>query len=156
MKAASSANPTPTLTAVDHERLHTIVHGRVNLRAEAMRLAELLGHARIVEPQQIPSNVVTMNSRVSFEDDASKKTYDLSLVYPWDADIGASKLSVLTPVGCALLGAVEGQSVRLNGRDGRAKRLIVKQIHYQPEANGVDLGDEPKFTANAPRSLDAG
>lgn len=125
----------PTITSVDLERLHDIAHRGTN-GTEA--LAGVLAAARIVEPQNLPADVVTMHSRVTFLDEDNLRQYDVTLVYPGEADFAAHKLSVLTPVGSALLGWRPGQSVRFAARNGEPKRLTVMRVEYQPEANGVD------------------
>lgn len=135
MNQAVLAGERPTITSVDLERLHGIAHRGTN---GTETLADVLRAARVVEPQQLPADVVTMNSRVTFLDEDSRREYDVTLVYPAEANFEAKKLSVLTPVGSALLGWRPGQSVRFASRNGEPKRLTVIGVEYQPEAHGID------------------
>lgn len=135
MTTTTPAGATPTITSIDLERLHDIAQRGVP-GAEA--LADVLRAARVVEPQQVPADVVTMRSRVAFVDEDTQRAYDVTLVYPAEADFAAHRLSVLTPVGSALLGAQQGQSVRFAARNGQHRRLTVRSVSYQPEANGLD------------------
>jgi regulator of nucleoside diphosphate kinase len=69
-------------------------------------------------------------------DESNGKHHTLTLVYPKDADADAGKISVLAPVGSALLGLRAGQSIDWPGHGGKPHRLKVTAIHYQPEAAG--------------------
>jgi len=77
-----------------------------------------------------------MNSSADCVDEASNKHYTLTLVYPKDADADAGRISVLAPVGSALLGLRVGQTIDWPGQGGRTLRLKVTAIHYQPESAG--------------------
>ena len=83
----------------------------------------------------MPADVVTMNSIASIED-VSGETREISLVYPREADGAANRISVLAPVGSAMLGLRVGQSIAWKVPGGRALRLRVAGISYQPEASG--------------------
>ena len=84
----------------------------------------------------MPADVVTMNSTVDCIDDISGDTHPVTLVYPRDADAAAGRVSVLAPVGSALLGLSVGQQIDWQAPGGRALRLRVVAIRYQPEAAG--------------------
>ena len=71
---------------------------------------------------------VRMGSEVAFRDDTTGKVQAVSLVYPGEADIGRGRISVLTPVGAALLGLSKGQSIDWSTRTGTAKRLTVLDV----------------------------
>ena len=89
MTTTTQLGEAPTITSVDLERLHDIaqrgVHG-----AEA--LVGVLRTARIVEPKHLPADVVTMHSRVTFVDEDTRRQYDVTLVYPAEADFAAHKI----------------------------------------------------------------
>ena len=107
------------------------------LLAEVTRGGEVesrhFGHAVVVEPTKIPPDVVTMNSRVRFED------LDTG-VYPKDADVNEGRVSVLAPVGSALLGLSVGQSIQWPLPGEKNRHLRVVSVTYQPEAAGdLDL-----------------
>ncbi len=98
-------------------------------------LAEELLKAEIVDPQKIPRDVVTMNSLVKFRDLSSQEIYMYSIVYPTDADFDNGKISVLAPIGMALLGYRVGDVVEWPVPAGM-RRLKVEEVLYQPEAAG--------------------
>ena len=112
------------------ERLLEISKRTANVEA----LSDELGRAIIVEPHVVRPDIVTMNSTVRFRDDATEEETELSLVYPQDADIGAGKVSVLAPVGSALLGLSVGQSIEWPMPSGQTRRLRLEAVLYQPEA----------------------
>ncbi|MEO8837838.1 MAG: nucleoside diphosphate kinase regulator [Herbaspirillum sp.] len=98
-------------------------------------LQQEIDRATIVGPKEVPPEVITMNSSVKFIDDASGTEYRLSLVYPGQTDV-PNAVSVLAPVGSALLGLSVGQSISWQGPGGRELRLRVLEVTYQPEASG--------------------
>ncbi len=97
--------------------------------------AELV-RAVVVSRDQIPADVVTMNSRVVFENETTGERRQIELVYPADADIDAGKISILVPVGTALLGMRVGQSIDWELPSGEKHRYRVVAVPYQPEATG--------------------
>ena len=97
-------------------------------------LREEIGRATLVEPEAMPAQVVTMNSRVRFADENNGATHELTLVYPEAAAPGT--VSVTAPVGSALLGLSAGQSIVWQVPDGRQLRLRVLEVLRQPEAEG--------------------
>ena len=95
-------------------------------------LAEELELAIVVPSDRIPKNVVTMNSRLIYADESTGQTREVELVYPSEADPVAGRISVLAPVGCALLGLSAGQSIDWNLPSGQVHRLRVERILSQP------------------------
>lgn len=95
-----------------------------------------LNRALVVDAHEIPADVITMNSlvQVRFEDDPDELE-EYMLVYPKDASALDHKISVMAPVGTALLGYREGDEVEWEVPDGKVK-LTVEKILYQPEAAG--------------------
>ena len=86
----------------------------------------------IVADQAVPFNVVRMRSLVRYRtNDGSERT--VQLVYPNDADITDSRISILTPVGAALLGSRERRSISYQTHDGRRQALTVLQVSNVPE-----------------------
>lgn len=128
------------VTHRDMERLTRTVEmyrfGRSGEACDALE-AELL-RAHIVQADEIPTDVVTMNSRVRFRDVDTGEAHEVTLVYPQEADIELGKVSVLAPVGTALLGLSVGQSIEWTLPAGR-HRIQVLAVIDQPEAAG-DLG----------------
>ena len=106
------------------------------LRAPAANLIDMLGTARMVRAEDISPHVVTMNSQVVIEEVQSGDLRDFTLVYPVDADPVRRKLSVLSPVGIAVLGLAAGDETDLSTPYGETLRIRIARILYQPEAEG--------------------
>ncbi len=118
----------PIVSTFDSIRLEPLLSGSY-IDAPALRLRALLSRARRVAPPQVPPDVVTMNSRVRVRYPGEQEAETFELAFP-DSDAGG--LSVLSPLGAALLSAREGESVQCAG--GRvSRRVTVERIEYQPE-----------------------
>lgn len=98
-------------------------------------LAKELRRGEVVAPEEIPPNVITMNSKVRLRDLDSGEEAVYSLVYPPDADIRQNRISILAPIGTALIGYAVGDVIEWKVPGGVA-RLKVEEILYQPEAAG--------------------
>jgi regulator of nucleoside diphosphate kinase len=98
-------------------------------------LASELYRAEVVDSRDVPADVVTMNSDVVYEDCATGVQRRVKVVYPQDADAGRGHVSVLAPIGSALLGLRTGQTIEWPVPNG-TKRIRVLEIRYQPEASG--------------------
>lgn len=124
---AKEGAPIP-MTEQDVRRLSAVaaVHASAD-PSGAARLDDILGHVKVMAASEIPRSSVTMNSRVTLQD--TDRDREVSLVYPWDA--GTDRLSILSRLGAALLGAQAGSVVRSGGRT-----LRIEAIPYQPEAAG--------------------
>ena len=107
---------------------------RLGHLADDPTLAPELDRADIVPFHAVPPNVVTMNSRVVFKDETTGELRIVTIVYPQDADPLEGKISVVAPVGSALLGLSVGQSIEWCFPDGRPRTLRVVELLYQPEA----------------------
>ena len=94
-----------------------------------------INRAEVVSPKDIPSDVVTMNSTVCIEDLDTKEEEISTLVFPENADLSQGKISILAPIGTAMLGYEVGDSFEWDVPAGK-RRLRVKKILYQPEASG--------------------
>ena len=99
------------------------------------RLQVEINRAEVVLPQEIPGNVITMNSTAILEDLDSGEEETYTLVFPEDADLGQGKVSVLAPIGTAMLGYEVGDTFEWDVPAGKRK-LRVKKIIFQPEASG--------------------
>lgn len=108
------------------------------LRAHAPLRREL-ERAIVVSSAAVPPDVATMNSRIRYTDEKDGARRAVSLVYPSQADAAKGKVSVLAPVGTALLGLSEGQSIEWDFPDGARRRLKLEQVLFQPER----LGNSP-------------
>ena len=100
-----------------------------------IKLEEELEWAQIVAPQEILGDVVTMNSQARVKDLDSNEEMVFTLVFPAEADYERGRLSVLAPIGTALLGYRAGDTVEWEVPGG-VRRLKIEQVLYQPEAAG--------------------
>lgn len=127
------------ISAVDYARLEPIIRDAVASRSNARQLLcalkSKIDQARILEPCDMPGDVVTMNSLVRVRDLETEEVEAYTLVYPTFADITKNFLSILTPVGIALLGHRQGDTVDGVALLGPA-RLRVEQVEFQPESAG--------------------
>jgi regulator of nucleoside diphosphate kinase len=125
------------ITQQDSDRLRALIEALDDLggRRDLAALIGELDRATIVAPGDIPPNVVTMNSTVVLRDVERSSDRTVSLVFPADADIDAGAISVLAPVGTAILGFKEGDVIDWPVPSG-LRRFRVKKVLYQPEAAG--------------------
>jgi regulator of nucleoside diphosphate kinase len=143
------------VTTWDHFRLSAVVDA-FRLRGwEPIIdfLGDELDRAEIIEPAAIPRDVVTMHSCVRFIDHDTGEVRTVTLVYPGEEDSRQGKISVVTPVGSALLGLRTGSTMPWRTLDGRTKRLSVLEVRHQPEAHGFDgAGESGGRPSGAPSS----
>lgn len=125
------------ITQQDSDRLRALIDALDDLvgRRDLAALIGELDRATIVAPEDIPPNVVTMNSTVVLRDVERSSDRTVSLVFPADADIDAGAISVLAPVGTAILGFKEGDIIDWPVPSG-LRRFRVEKVLYQPEAAG--------------------
>lgn len=127
------------ITELDKERLQKVINEakEYNLgdKTYLRNLEKELNRAQIVASQKVPHDVITMNSRVMLKDLDTEEEIIYTLVYPPDADLMEDKISVLAPVGTAMLGFREGEVITWEVPAG-VVRLKVAKILYQPEAAG--------------------
>lgn len=127
------------VTDFDLDRLRKLLDGTrlwsSRDREHLERLDEELGRAHVVSPADIPPDVVTMNTRLRLRDLDSGREMVFTLVFPSDADVEQGKVSVLAPLGTAVLGYRRGDAFEWP-MPGRVRRLHVEEILYQPEAAG--------------------
>jgi regulator of nucleoside diphosphate kinase len=121
------------ITETDLDRLEEIIQ---NQSPASQVLENELANAIVVPSTDIPPDVVTMNSRVVFEDVQSGARNTVTLVYPSRADASDGYISVLAPVGVALLGLRVGQTIDWAMPAGRVRQLRIVEVLYQPEASG--------------------
>jgi regulator of nucleoside diphosphate kinase len=125
------------LTEKDYERLHSLVQvQRQNgVAASVDGLCKELKRAKVVASEEVPANVVTMNSVVRLKDMKTGNAMEITVVYPKDADLSTRKVSVLAPVATAILGCKIGDEVEWPAPQGMLS-YKVESILYQPEASG--------------------
>ena len=133
---ATTGRPPLVLSRLDCDRLDALLEQPANAGPQFDALREELARAEVREPQDMPPDAITMNSIARFRDEATGEERELTLVYPRDADGSPEKVSILAPVGSALLGMRAGQAIEWPLPGGRSTRLQVLGIRYQPEAAG--------------------
>jgi regulator of nucleoside diphosphate kinase len=128
INASGEIKPHITLTARDYESLSMLARAaETRMRDVAVVLVEELERAHVLAEVR-SENSVCMGSEVEFRDDTTGKIQTLTLVYPGDADIAHGRISVLTPVGAALIGLSAGDSITWETRTGEVRRLTVLKI----------------------------
>jgi regulator of nucleoside diphosphate kinase len=127
------------ITEFDLERLKKLLfEARYNEYRKSEYLDKLqmeIDRANVVSPRDIPNDVITMNSTVSLVDLETGEEEVYTLVFPEDADLGEGKISVLAPIGTAMLGYKVGDVFEWEVPAGK-RNLRVEKIIYQPEASG--------------------
>lgn len=127
------------ITAYDLDRLVKLLaearYSEYRGSAYLTSLEDELSKAQVVDPKEIPPDVITMNSQVLLEDTTSGEEMVYTLVFPEESDIVHDKISILAPIGTAMLGYRVGDVFEWKVPDG-VQTLRVKKILYQPEAGG--------------------
>ena len=133
--------PRIVITQDDDVRLRRMLEVHRGARDAALvdQLELELADAEVVGARTIAPDVVTMNSTVTYEDAENGRRAQIKLVYPPDARLGERRVSVLAPIGAALLGLSVGQSIEWPLPGGRRTRIRVVAVSDQPEAAGEQL-----------------
>lgn len=124
--------PEITITTMDYDRLCNLAESASrNAPDVSAFLLEELGRAIITPPSDKP--IVRMGSRVDFRDEENETVQSVRLVYPDQSDSRQGHISILTPVGTALIGLSPGQSIQWRDRRGSLKKLTVLAVQDAPE-----------------------
>lgn len=125
------------VTTQDRKRLQLVEHMATDEkdRGDLMDLADEIRRATVVDPSEVPPDVITMNSKVRLVDLDDDKTYEYTLVYPQEANYSEGKISIVAPIGAAMLGYRVGDLIEWEVPSG-LRRLRVEALLYQPEAAG--------------------
>lgn len=130
MTTASGLPPSITVSSHDLARLEALLDSpAASALPAAAALSDELTRATVKAPGEMPEGVVKMHSRVECEDATSSEKHILTLVYPREANVDEHKVSVLAPVGTALLGLSIGQSIDWDAPGGRKLKLRVTAVH---------------------------
>ena len=120
--------PNIVVSTADYERLTDLATASLERLPEvAEELLNEMERAKIVKDGSVPDDVVRMGSTVTFRSHDGRERTE-TLVYPVDEDSDAHKISVMTPVGAALIGLAVGQSISWTARDGRKHELTVVKV----------------------------
>lgn len=127
------------ITQQDHQRLTLMLDealaGKHRDAAFLKELARELAIAEVVDPKSVPADVVTMNSRVVVKDLETGETSEYTLVFPEQADVAQGRLSVVSPIGTAILGYSKGDTITWQ-TPGGPRKIQIADLPYQPEAAG--------------------
>lgn len=136
------------ITETDARRLRGLLAGRAKSIHDQEHLQELkeeLERAQVLDPDEVPAEVVTVNSRVQVRDLTNQQLQEFTLVFPAEADVARRRISVLAPLGTALLGYREGDEVEWDMPGGR-RRLRIERVTPAAEA-------EPNGASRQPESV---
>lgn len=134
MTTKSRRKPAITISRSEHERLLALATALAERNAELSEtMFTELERARVVADGSVGDGIVRIGSQVTYQPDADASR-TVTLVYPGDADIDQGKISVVTPVGIALIGLSAGQSISWTARDGRNHELTVVEVRQPAEA----------------------
>lgn len=129
--------PNIVISKIDLERLEKLVD---NLTLEQCpnldELIDELNRAQVLEPNDMPGNVVTMNSSVRFKVLSTQKEFSMHLVYPKDMQGSSNTISILAPIGSALIGLQEGDKISWPKPGGGNIDVEIIKVDYQPESAG--------------------
>lgn len=126
------SHPAIFIPPLDYDRLFAMAESHARREPDvADFLLRELERASTKAPDD--KRIVRMQSHVRFRDNSTERVRDVQLVYPGEADAAKSRISVLTPVGTALIGLTEGQSIRWKDRAGKHKSLTVLNVQDATE-----------------------
>ncbi|WP_014706390.1 nucleoside diphosphate kinase regulator [Methylophaga nitratireducenticrescens] len=132
-----NSQPDIIISELDYSRIENLLQATSGIPANVkMALLTELERADLVAPEQMPANVVTMNSQVKFSVVSTGVTFTLKLVYPKDMDSSGNTISILAPVGSAMLGLKEGEEINWPDGQGGMLQVRIETIEYQPERAG--------------------
>jgi regulator of nucleoside diphosphate kinase len=131
--------PSIFITTKDAEKLRKLIreayHSEYRGSDYLKELAEEMEKASVVNPNQIPADVITLSSTARLVDQETNEEMVYMLVFPEDADISQGKISILAPIGTAMLGYKTGDVFEWDTPGGK-RTILVKEILYQPESAG--------------------
>lgn len=130
--------PPITVSTLDLERLYSLLDKLpADNFASAVALENELVRATVMEPDEIPPDVVTMRSMVRFVISPSGKEFELVLCYPDEIDDNPNKVSILAPIGAAILGLSVGQEIEWPAPGGGQVSVRIVAVTWQPERVGM-------------------
>ena len=140
MEGIMTKKSTIYITEVDLARLRKLIEAARDSGVDSNmpymnKLEDELDRANIVDPKEIPMDAITMRSKVRLKDLESRKEMIYSPVFPNEADVDEGRISVLAPVGTAMIGYRVGDIIEWEVPSG-LRRLKVEEVLYQPEASG--------------------
>jgi regulator of nucleoside diphosphate kinase len=144
--------PTIIVSEAEHDHLTSLAEkGSRSAPDAASMLNAEMQWAIVVPSDKIPDRVVRMGSKVEFKFDSGQPR-EVTLVYPAKANIAEGRISVLTPIGAALIGLAEGQSITWKAVDGRLHKLMVLRVASPASTREGTLEREANVVNFLPRS----
>ncbi|MFH4731840.1 nucleoside diphosphate kinase regulator [Vibrio diabolicus] len=131
-----SENNSIYISSLDMNRITALLDKMPNIAVELVELEAELDRATVLEPEQMPDNVVTMNSTVEFKFAGEDRTMTKTLVYPSELK-SSDDISIFAPVGSALIGLSVGQKLEWPMPNNQVKTIEIVDITYQPERCGA-------------------
>ncbi|HEC73439.1 MAG TPA: nucleoside diphosphate kinase regulator [Methylophaga aminisulfidivorans] len=129
--------PDIIISSLDLERLEALLGSFSAFNTlSKFNLEEELERATVVDSRHVPENVVSMNSTVQLSLSSSEAPFYVTLVYPKDVREDGSTLSILSPIGTALLGMKQGDEIYWPNPGGKNIKVRIENILYQPERSG--------------------
>lgn len=127
--AASTQRPDVVINMATLQRIEALAESALKMNPElAEKLLDELVHAEVVAPDRVPAGIVGIGNAVTYRDEASGQEKTVTLVFPEDADISQRRISVMTPLGVALLGLAEGAVFYWDTRDGSRRPLSIVRV----------------------------
>jgi len=131
------SKPRIVVSDIDFKRLTDLALGAIDRFPEVAQELEIeMGRAEVVQAAALPANIVRMDSIVEFRTNSAQQRR-VKLVFPGEADISQDKISVLTPIGVALIGLAAGQSITWTARDGKQHTLTVTAVEQPDDTPSV-------------------
>jgi regulator of nucleoside diphosphate kinase len=141
-RTSAELKPNILVSEIDHERLTSLAVAAEGRSPEVAHVLQSeMQRARVVPAKALPAHVVQMGSTVEFKADTGTQRR-VTLVFPGEADLAAGRISILTPIGAALIGLSPGQSIPWTARDGREHRLTVLSVAPPAASAGAVVESE--------------
>ena len=131
-----ASKPNIMISEQDLHRLETTLEYQTVLTPTMKHLEDELARAEVVEPQNVPTDVVSMNAKVLITIAPATESTEITLVYPHDFKGEKGQVNIIAPIGAAILGLSEGQDIEWPQPDGHMMKVKIEKVLYQPEREG--------------------
>lgn len=145
-RAPDPRRPDITVTKRDFSTIEHLLSSHAtdwSWRAVEFLVRELM-RATVVDEKAIPADTVTMGSRVEYREKGRSSSQAVTLAYPGERDLPEGAVSILTPIGAALIGLAAGQSICYAGPDGRPVTIKIMKVHRPEPARWVRSEQPPR------------
>lgn len=130
------SKPNIIISEQDLNRLESMLEHQKEMTATMLQLEDELARAEVVKPEDLPANVISMNARVLLTIAPSEQATEIVLVYPHDFKGESGQVNIIAPIGAAILGLAEGQSIEWPQPDGQMMKVQIEKVLFQPERAG--------------------